>query len=311
LKLGDIRFTIVQLRVLVLPAFAVEQLAYRFDVGPLVFNRFQVLKSLEHVHDPQPSHNYFICQIEAKMSNLSEVQILIYEPNEVQTNTAPANIPSMTPGRAAMVLLIKKYLSGLMDPFVTLLEVHKLMYFMQESGEPLKLNYKKGYYGPYAKNLSHILKAVERHFITGYGDGGDDPTKPLKLVPGAVDDAEKFLSKQVSTRQNLERVRTLVTGFETPDSLELLATVHWLMKHSGVTDSQLTQKVYAWDSRKKRFSEHQIMVVMSTIICRMICSILLPYKHCRSIYWQDTLPLLLCDTPTGYLRLPRSAIAWF
>jgi hypothetical protein len=47
--------------------------------------------------------------------------------------------PRMTAGRAALVELMHHYLSGLLDPFVTLLEVHKLMYFMQEAGEPLRL----------------------------------------------------------------------------------------------------------------------------------------------------------------------------
>jgi len=41
-----------------------------------------------------------------------------------------------------------RYLAGLLDPFVTLIEVHKLMYFMQEAGEPLRLNYRKHHYGP-------------------------------------------------------------------------------------------------------------------------------------------------------------------
>ena len=39
-------------------------------------------------------------------------------------------IPEMTPGGAALVGLVCRYLAGLLDPFVTLLEVHKLMYFM-------------------------------------------------------------------------------------------------------------------------------------------------------------------------------------
>jgi len=41
----------------------------------------------------------------------------------------------MTAGRAALVELMHRYLAGLLDPFVTLLEVHKLMYFLQEAGE--------------------------------------------------------------------------------------------------------------------------------------------------------------------------------
>ena len=60
---------------------------------------------------------------------------------------------AMTPGQAALIVLMDRYLAGLLDPFVTLLEVHKLMYFMQEAGEPLRLRHVAGPYGPYAENL--------------------------------------------------------------------------------------------------------------------------------------------------------------
>jgi hypothetical protein len=36
-------------------------------------------------------------------------------------------------------------------------EVHKLMYFMHEAGEPLRLRYLQAPSGPYAENLSHLL----------------------------------------------------------------------------------------------------------------------------------------------------------
>ena len=45
----------------------------------------------------------------------------------------------MTAARAALVGLMRKYLAGLLDSFVTLHEVYKLVYFMQEAGEPLRL----------------------------------------------------------------------------------------------------------------------------------------------------------------------------
>lgn len=57
----------------------------------------------------------------------------------------------MTADRAALVELMRCYLSGLLDPVVTLLEVHKLMYFMQVAGESLRLKYKKAPYGLYAE----------------------------------------------------------------------------------------------------------------------------------------------------------------
>jgi hypothetical protein len=91
-----------------------------------------------------------------------------------------------------VVALIHRYLGGLLDPFVTLLEVHKLMYFMQEAGEPLRLKYVKAPYGPYAENLRHVLRTVEGHLIAGYADGGDAPYKPLTLVPGAIQEASAF-----------------------------------------------------------------------------------------------------------------------
>ena len=94
------------------------------------------------------------------------------------------NVLEMTAGRAALVGLVDRYLRGLLDPFVTLLDVHKLLYFIQAAGEPLKLKFAKGRYGPYAENLRHVLNAIEGHLISGYADGGDAPDKQLALGAG-------------------------------------------------------------------------------------------------------------------------------
>ena len=76
----------------------------------------------------------------------------------------------MTRGRAALITLMDRHLRGLLDPFVTLLEIHKLMYFMDVAEEPLKLEFKKGYYGPYSEKLRHVLRPLEGHLISGYTD---------------------------------------------------------------------------------------------------------------------------------------------
>ena len=55
----------------------------------------------------------------------------------------------------------------MMDTSISLLEIHKLMYFLQVAGEPLKLRYVKAPYGPYAENLRHVLQAVNGHLIDG------------------------------------------------------------------------------------------------------------------------------------------------
>lgn len=167
--------------------------------------------------------------------------------------------PEMTAGRAALVGLIDRYRKGLLDPFVTLLEVHKLMYFMQAAGEPLRLRFAKGPYGPYAENLRHVLHAVEGYYISGYADGGDSPEKPLELVPGAVEDATAALERFSETRTRFDRVADLVQGFESPFGLELLSTVHWILDGDGAPAREdLVALTHAWNDRKKQFSPRQI-----------------------------------------------------
>lgn len=170
-------------------------------------------------------------------------------------------MPSMTTGRAALVKLIQRYLAGLLDPFVSLLEVHKLMYFMQEAGQPLQLRYVKGPYGPYAENLSHVMNAIEGHMVSGYNDGGDAPNKPLELVPGAIEDANAFLSQYQDSLSRYERVTRLVEGFESPYGLELLSTVHWVATREGATDEQtILDHVRAWNAHKRQFTERHLAI---------------------------------------------------
>lgn len=203
-------------------------------------------------------------RIEDYLSKLNHVQIIVFEPKgapEAGKMAHIKNAPRMTPGRAALVGLMQRYLSGLLDPFVTLIEVHKLMYFLQKAGEPLKLNYQKGSYGPYAERLRHVLKGVEGHYITGYADGGDAPKKQLKLVPGAVKDAKLFLQNHPDTCTRFDRVSDLVDGFETPFGLELLATVHWVIKESQANNlDEVVQLTHSWNNRKKQFSPRQIEI---------------------------------------------------
>jgi len=144
----------------------------------------------------------------------------------------------MTAPRAALLGLMNRYLAALMDPFITLLEVHKLLYFLQAAGEPLRLRYVKAPLGPYAENLRHVLRQIEGHFISGYADGGDAPGKQLTLVPGALRDAELVLGAHPVTHERFDRVARLVEGFETPFGLELLSTVHWAVTREHAEDSE-------------------------------------------------------------------------
>ena len=204
------------------------------------------------------------------LQDLEDVEVIVFEagsgaPADGRPNRS-TKVPKMTPGRAALVALMHQYLVGLLDPFVTLLEVHKLMYFMQVSGEPLRLRFQKAPYGPYAENLRHVLKDIEDHLISGYEDDGDSPSQQLELVPGAVEDATAFLDGRPKVKQRLERVAQLIEGFESPFGLELLSTVHRVaVEHPSATKEEIIADTYAWGLHKKQFSKRQIGLALQVL----------------------------------------------
>ena len=208
-------------------------------------------------------------RIQVTLEKLTDVKVVIFEPCGGPMDERASRlikVPNMTAPRAALVALMDRYLRGLLDPFVTLLEVHKLMYFMQIAGEPLKLRFAKGRYGPYAENLRHVLNAVEGYLVSGYADGGDAPDKQLELVPGAIEDSIAFLESHPKTHERFNRVTALVEGFESSFGLELLSTVHWVVsKEQAQTFDNVVQRTYAWNPRKQQFSERQLKIAVDVL----------------------------------------------
>lgn len=207
--------------------------------------------------------------IEKAFHSLPEVRVMVFEPTgapSAEEMVKEKTTPSMTVGRAALLGLMDRYLAALMDPFVTLLEIHKLMYFMQVAGQPLRLRYTKAIYGPYATNLRHVLSLMEGHFISGYGDAEDDPEKQIELLPGAAAKAERFLQNHPETNERFDRVASLMEGFETPFGMELLSTVHWVATRDGATTvEEAIEKTYAWNDRKRMFKEEHIHIAWAAL----------------------------------------------
>ncbi len=204
--------------------------------------------------------------IDAALGSLPDVRVLVFAPGEAPAAAAMPNRterPPMTVGRAALIALMDRYLKGLLDPFVSLLEIHKLMYFLQAAGQPLKLKYEAREFGPYATNLRQVLIHLESHYTLGYGEGDDAPTKPIELLPGAVVQANTFLREDAVIRERMDRVADLIEGYEDPVGMELLSSVHWVMSHDP--DVQQSPKaaadaVHRWNLRKRRTlkTEHLI-----------------------------------------------------
>ncbi len=207
-------------------------------------------------------------RIVAAVDRVPGLETTIFEPGgRPSTSVSESKRPRMTNGRAALIALFDRYLGGLMDPFVTLLELHKLLYFAQESGLALRLKYQKGPFGPYSENLRHVLNKIEGHFVQGYDDGGDAPHKQLHLLDGALDQARAQIVDDEATNRHLQRVSELVDGFESPFGLELLSTVHWVCSRETVASlPAIEDRVYGWNERKRRFTPRQIKVAAEVLV---------------------------------------------
>lgn len=196
-------------------------------------------------------------RIEKAFSELPDVEVQLFSPAgapAIEKMVNRTEKPHLTVARALFIKLLDLY--KVADYRLSQLEIQKLAYFLQIAGEPLKLNYEAGKYGPYAHNLNHVLERLDGHYIHGFGDNtGKADEAALGLKEGAVEEAETYLaeSKAVQSQKRLDRVQRLIEGFETPYGMELLATVHWAAVHvepPPATQEEAIELVHHWSHRK-------------------------------------------------------------
>jgi O-acetyl-ADP-ribose deacetylase (regulator of RNase III) len=201
-------------------------------------------------------------RIEKAFSQVPHVAVQLFHPEgapRAEEMKVATKRPAMTPGRAAILGLLSRY--ALPGYRLTLLEIQKLAYFLQEAGEPLKLDFQKQKYGPYAENLHFVLQRIESHFVRGYGDRSRHVS--LHLFADAVREAEEYLTTETGTLERLARVAALIEGYETPYGLELLSTVHWIATRD-IPDAKsdvarVISGVHEWnDHKRKTFSRERI-----------------------------------------------------
>jgi O-acetyl-ADP-ribose deacetylase (regulator of RNase III) len=199
-------------------------------------------------------------RIEQALADLP-VRILVFEPQGAPLPESMPQVrepPRMTAFRATLIWLLDRYLAP--GESASPLEVQKLLYFLQEAGEPLGLQFAKLHYGPYADAVRHVVERLEGHYLSGYGDGTGDTS--VRLLPGASTQARAFLEDHPRTFERYERVARLIDGFETPYGLELLATTHWVAtREDAGNPSAAADLVRDWSQRKGRlFTDEHVLV---------------------------------------------------
>jgi len=192
--------------------------------------------------------------IESALRDLEGVTVLLYAPAgapAADKMIVSTTRPNLTVARAAYLRVFKDY--AIPGYRMTMLEVVKLAYFLQAAGEPLKLNFVRGIYGPYAEQMHPVLQRLEGHFIRGYGDRSKGAS--IYVMKEATSEAERLLENHPDTLQRLDRVSRLIKGFETPYGLELLSTIHWVARDDERTHTDpaaAVTLVQGWSEHKRR-----------------------------------------------------------
>jgi hypothetical protein len=181
-------------------------------------------------------------RIEAVLGSLRDVEIIVYEPTAKYQNVAKrAGVEKLTPARALVAELVRRY--WILGIECTLLEIHKLAYFLERSIEILKLpneldlRFIANKYGPYSPRLTHLLDGLDGSYLhcdKRLADAG--PLETIWFEDGKRDKVAVYFTTPEAKvyRQALEATSKLIDGFESPLGMELLGTVDWLLHKEGI-----------------------------------------------------------------------------
>jgi O-acetyl-ADP-ribose deacetylase (regulator of RNase III) len=180
-------------------------------------------------------------EIIASLSDLNDVEIVVFEPTSKYQNVAKrAGVERLTPARALIADLVRRY--SILGMECSLLEIQKLAWFLERAVEkrapdnPLNLQFKAHKFGPYANRLDHLLNNLDGSYLhceKRISDAGpldsiwfDDSRTDYLLTYLKGSEARPYL-------EALELTAKLIDGFESPFGMELLASVDWLLTKEG------------------------------------------------------------------------------
>lgn len=193
--------------------------------------------------------------IENYLANIS-IEILVYEPNnavkEVLQKEQQKKDINLTPARAMLLYALAKYEERGENPSV--FAANKLAYFLQESGEPLKLQFIAYTFGPYAQAVEKVLYALNGKYLTGLEQMNAKPFEPLNLEYSKFHEVEDFVKQKltVAQKERLKSVLNIIEGFESTLSLEILSSIHFLLRQDKtLTQADLLERIHSWNDRKR------------------------------------------------------------
>lgn len=187
-----------------------------------------------------------------------QVDIIIYEPNEaVKEMLKQQEVKkeaTLTPARA--MLLYSMFYYENFGEHSSLFVANKLAYFLQRLGEHSmsNLKFKAHHYGPYTVQVEHMLHNINGKYIKGLEQREAKAFDQLDLQYDRVKEIQEYVRKELTADQRaiLKNLISLIEGFQSALSLEILATVDFVKKDREVLNNDdVVKLVHCWSARKK------------------------------------------------------------
>lgn len=184
-----------------------------------------------------------------------DMDIFVFEPNEeireLLKREESTKSARLTPARAMLLYLMFQYES--VGDQSSLFVANKLAYFLQRTGENLKLNFEAHHYGPYTVQLNHVLMYLNGVYLNGMEQNTQGPFDPLELNYEKWGEIKDYVDTRLSIEQKarLSSVTRIIKTYESAYALELLASVDFVLNSGPVRDSEdLVSKLKSWNRRK-------------------------------------------------------------
>lgn len=171
-----------------------------------------------------------------------DCEIIVYEPTETYQNVVKRHgVEKLTPARALMAEIIRRY--EVLGFDCSILEAQKLAWFLSGAVRRLSLpnpiadDFVANRYGPYSDKVRHLLDSLDGSYLTCERRVADArPFDPIRFRHDRQDRIGVYLTSPEASpyRPALDAASEVIDGFQSPHGLELLATVDWLNRESGV-----------------------------------------------------------------------------
>ena len=205
------------------------------------------------------------------MESLSGLDAVIhlYEPSAdvvkvLKSTASPIGDVALTPERAMMLYALFFYeTQG--EP-ANLFAANKLVYFLQRLGEPVfgKYKFTPAHFGPYSTQVGRALHQLNGKYLIGLEQMELRAFDPLTLQYNTWKEVKQYVNETLpsASRERLGQLVRLVSGFQSPLSLEVLATVDYVRKENpGISLEDTIRKVWEWNDRKRAlFKERYIQI---------------------------------------------------